>query len=456
MKIFLVDDEKDLTKVVSAHLCKHGFSVDVVNSGSDAISYLEKNIPDIIILDIRMPDVDGYMVLEKIRLDKRTAKIPVIALTAKDAQSDKIDFLDKGADDYILKPFDAGELVSRVNAILRRINNNQLKGEKNIFITGGAGFIGSHLAKVLLGQGHEVTIMDDFSTGNKENLKDIFDNKKLHIVRGSITDEVLLSKCIEKSDIVYHLAATVGVKNVVDNTLDTLIYDTFGTEQVLKYASAKGAKVIMTSTSEVYGKSKEIPFREDSDLVIGPPDVNRWSYACSKLLDEFLAIAYHKERGLPVVVVRLFNVVGPGQVGKYGMVIPRFFQNALQNKPIVVYGDGEQLRCFTYVDDIVEILAKLPDLENAVGQVINLGSNNKFSIKELALKVKEITKSSSEIVFEPYNKYYGEHFEDIQRRVPDLTKLKNIFGAIPSTSIDIILKKIKEYYESVPDAIKRN
>jgi UDP-glucose 4-epimerase len=295
--------------------------------------------------------------------------------------------------------------------------------------------------------------LDDLSTGRKENIEDIKDNKNLQFVVGSITDEAILSKLIEQSDLIYHLAATVGVRNVVEKPLDTLIYDTFGTELVLRYASARGIKVVLTSTSEVYGKSAAVPFKEDTDLIIGPPDINRWSYACSKLLDEFLAIGYHKERGLPVVVVRLFNVVGPGQVGRYGMVIPRFFKRALTNEPIVVYGDGEQARCFTYIDDAVEIIMELTVSEKANGEVINLGCNDQTTIKNLALKIKEITGSSSKIVFEPYSNYYGEHFQDIKRRVPDLTKLKRIAGRVPENKLDLILEKIKSNFDAHPEEL---
>lgn len=330
-----------------------------------------------------------------------------------------------------------------------------LKKTKNILITGGAGFIGSHLAEKLLLLKHKITILDDFSTGTEGNIKHIIKNKNLRVIRGSTTDDILVSKCVARSSLVYHLAATVGVKNVVDNPVETLMYDTFGTELVLKYASAKGIKVIVTSTSEVYGKSEKVPYKEDADLVIGPPTVSRWSYACSKLLDEFLTIAYHKEGGLPFVIARLFNVVGPRQTGKYGMVIPRFFKNAFKNIPITIYGDGEQTRCFTYVDDIVKLLIEAAGAEKANGQIINLGGNNKISIKDLAVKIKELTKSSSQLIFEPYVKYYGKNFEDVKERIPDLTKLKDIIGYIPSTGMDEILKNIKKYYDSNPEAVNR-
>lgn len=321
---------------------------------------------------------------------------------------------------------------------------------KNVLITGGAGFIGSHLAEVLLANGNAVTIIDDFSTGRFDNIRKIENRGKLSLITGSITDETLLAKAIEKADLVCHLAATVGVKNVINKPLDTVIYDTIGTSYVLKYASAKGVKVLVASTSEVYGKSTELPFREDSDCVMGPPEVNRWSYACSKLLDEFLAIGYHKDRGLPVVIVRLFNVVGPGQLGCYGMVVPRFFKSAKAGEPIRVYGDGTQVRCFSYVEDVVSIMAGLISNEKAVGQIVNIGTGCGITIKDLAIKIKKLTGSRSKIVFEPYRKYYGSNFQDINNRIPDLTKLKKIYGKFPRTNIDSILKKINDYYRKNP------
>ncbi|TAM37863.1 SDR family NAD(P)-dependent oxidoreductase, partial [bacterium] len=285
---------------------------------------------------------------------------------------------------------------------------------RNILITGGAGFIGSALARELLRRGHVVTVIDDFSTGRDENIQDLSRNKNFFMITGSITDETLVAKAVEDCGLIYHLAATVGVKNVISKPLETIIYDTIGTSIILKYASARGAKVLITSTSEVYGKSQKLPFNEDDDVVIGPPGVNRWSYACSKLLDEFFAIAYHRQRGLPVTVVRLFNVVGPRQVGRYGMVIPRFFKMAMTGEPIIVYGDGKQVRSFTYVDDAIDIIIRLAGEKKANGQVVNLGSRNEISIKELAHAVKRVTKSSSRIVFEPYRKYYGSNFQDIK------------------------------------------
>lgn len=452
--VLLVDDNPELLKLVSLRLESNGFKVRTASNGEEALDSIKKDIPDIIILDIFMPAMDGYQVLQKLRSDNKTVDIPIIMLSAAFSPQEKSKALDLGADDYVAKPYQPEEFISRVNALLRRAHSRKSgKDIKNILITGGAGFIGSHLARALLAKNYNIFILDDLSTGRKENIEDIKDNKNLQFIIGSITDEAILSKLIEQSDLIYHLAATVGVRNVIEKPLDTLIYDTFGTELVLKYASARGIKVVLTSTSEVYGNSAAVPFKEDTDLIIGPPDINRWSYACSKLLDEFLAISYHRERGLPVVVVRLFNVVGPGQVGRYGMVIPRFFKYALTNEPIVVYGDGEQARCFTYVDDAVEIIMELTFSEKANGEVINLGCNDQTSIKDLALKIKEITGSSSKIVFEPYSNYYGEHFQDIKRRVPDLTKLKRIAGRVPENKLDLILEKIKSYFDAHPEEL---
>jgi Nucleoside-diphosphate-sugar epimerases len=452
--IFLIDDEKLATDLMSARLKANGFDVSAANDPEAALDLIKTNKPDLILLDLVMPGMNGYEVLDKIRSGKTTKDIPVIMLTAKMVQADKIKALNKGLDDYMTKPYDAEELLARINAVLKRSKPAAVKNIKDVLITGGAGFIGSVLTEALLKSNYHVTVIDDFSTGRKENLEKFAGDKNFHLITGSITDEALVAKAIEKCDIIYHLAATVGVKNVVDNPLETIIYDTIGTSIVLKYASAHGVKVVITSTSEVYGKSEKYPFKEDEDVVIGPPDVNRWSYACSKLLDEFFAIGYHRQRGLPVVIVRLFNVVGPGQLGRYGMVIPRFFKFAMKNEPMPVYGDGEQVRCFTYVDDAIDMIIKLASTEKANGEVINLGCENEISIKALAQEIKKITGSSSEIVLEPYSKYYGANFQDIKKRVPDLSKLKRIAGYAPKTSLKEILEKTKQYFDENPEALK--
>ncbi len=454
--ILIIDDDKDATDLISARLKSHAYNVSVANITDDAFKLLKDNRPDLIILDLIMPGIDGYEVLRKIRMDKQTRGIPVIVLTAKLDQSDKVNAFNLGAQDYITKPYEPEEFLARIKVALEGASHEAaVKKIKNILITGGAGFIGSALARRLLAQGYKVTVIDDLSTGSRENIQDMLNNKNFSLIVGSITDDTILSKAVEESDLIYHLAATVGVKHVIEKPLDTVIYDTIGTSIVLKYASAKGVKVILTSTSEVYGKSRKFPFQEDDDVVLGPPDVNRWSYACSKLLDEFFAIGYYRERGLPVVIIRFFNIVGPGQVGRYGMVIPRFFKAAWQNQPLYVYGDGKQARCFTYIDDAIDIMLKLSESREAVGEVINLGSKNLVSIRELARKIKKITNSSSKIVFEPYQKYYGNRFEDVKKRFPDLAKLKRIAGVIPKTSMADILKKMKRYFEENPKELDR-
>ncbi len=452
--ILIIDDEKDVIELMSQRLISEGFKVSGVNNGKDALEFLKTNKPDLIILDYLMPDMDGYETLRNIRADRATKDMAVIMVTGNSKHLDKIKGLEMGLDDHITKPYEPRELIARINAVLKRTRQS-VRTVKNILITGGAGFIGSALTKSLLEKGYNVTVIDDFSTGSKENLEAVLDNKNFHLITGSITDETIISRAVEECDLIYHLAATVGVKNVVDKPLETIIYDTIGTSIVLKYASSRSVKTIITSTSEVYGKSTKYPFREDDDVIIGPPDVNRWSYACSKLLDEFFAIGYYRERGLPVVIVRLFNVVGPGQVGRYGMVIPRFFKFALENKAIPVYGDGKQERCFTYVDDVIDIIIKLADNDDADGQVINLGSNNEISIKDLAEAVKKVTGSSSEIIFEPYQKYYGASFEDVKKRVPDLEKLKRIAGSAPKTTLKEILDKMNRYFRENPGELER-
>ncbi len=453
--VFIIDDDQDTTDLISARLKNQGYKVAVANNSTKALEFLKSNIPDLIILDLVMPGMDGYEVLQNIRADRRTKEIPIIVLSGKLSHADKIKALNMGIDDYVTKPYEPEEFYARIKAVLKRTRPEPAKKIKNILITGGAGFIGSTLTRELLKRKYNVAVVDDFSTGRKENIKEFIDNTNFSYTTGSITDEAIVSKAIEKCDLVYHLAATVGVKNVVDKPLDTIIYDTIGSSIVFKYASSKSIKVILASTSEVYGKSTKFPFREDDDVVIGPPDVNRWSYACSKLLDEFLAKAYHQERGMPVVIVRFFNIVGPAQVGRYGMVIPRFFKSALNNEPMHIYGDGKQLRCFTYVDDAVDILIRLLTNRKAEGEVINLGSNNLISIKDLAFAIKRLTKSSSKIVYEPYFKYYGHSFEDVKKRVPDLTKLKKIVGFTPTTSIEDILKNIYKYYKDNPKELKK-
>jgi UDP-glucose 4-epimerase len=318
----------------------------------------------------------------------------------------------------------------------------------NFLITGGAGFIGSHLAEKLLEEGHQVYIIDDLSTGSIENIEHLKQCKNFHYVIDTIMNSPVLAELIDKSDIVFHLAAAVGVMLIVESPVHTIETNIKGTEEVLKNANKKKKKVIIASTSEVYGKSAVSLFKEDGDLVLGPTTKSRWSYACSKAVDEFLAFAYWKEKGLPIVIIRFFNIVGPRQTGRYGMVIPRFIKQALSNKPITVFGNGRQSRCFAHVKDAVDAIIKLSQIEEAVGEVINLGSDEEVTIEALAKKIKELTKSKSDIQYVPYNEAYEEGFEDMMRRVPNLTKIKKLIGYSPKYSLEDIIKDVIGYYKA--------
>lgn len=309
-------------------------------------------------------------------------------------------------------------------------------------ITGGAGFVGSHLADALLAEGHEVQVLDDLSTGAIENILHLRGTPGFSYRIGSVIDEPLLAEMVDYADVVYHLAAAVGVKKIVEEPVNTIECNVHGTEVVLTHAAKKKRPVLIASTSEVYGKSAAVPFREDADLVLGASTRHRWAYACSKLLDEFLALAYWKERGLPVVVVRLFNTVGPRQTGRYGMVIPNFVRQALDGEPITVFGDGTQSRSFTYVGDVVRALIALMAHPAAVGQVYNVGNGQEVSIHALAELVKAMTGSSSPIVTIPYDRAYEAGFEDMPRRVPDLTKVRAAIGYEPTVDLEGILSRV--------------
>lgn len=311
-----------------------------------------------------------------------------------------------------------------------------------VLITGGAGFIGSHLSDAYLERGDEVSIIDDLSTGSIENIAHLKSHPRFHYTIDSVHNQPLLAELIDGCDVVFHLAAAVGVKLIVESPVRTIETNVRGTETVLALANKKKRKVLITSTSEVYGLSTEVPFREDGNLVMGATNKGRWSYACSKAIDEFLALAYWREKKLPTVVVRLFNTVGPRQTGQYGMVIPTFVRQALAGRPITVYGSGEQTRCFGYVGDVVGALTGLMDKDEAVGEVFNIGSNEEVSIVEVARRVKELTDSKSEIVFVPYDEAYEEGFEDMPRRVPDITKVHNLVGFEPKERLDGILEKV--------------
>jgi UDP-glucose 4-epimerase len=309
-------------------------------------------------------------------------------------------------------------------------------------ITGGAGFIGSHLAEFLLARGDVVVAIDDLSTGAIDNITHLKPQPNFSYYIDSVMNRPLMAELVDHCDVVFHLAAAVGVQLIVESPVRTITTNIAGTEVVLQMAAKKRRKVLLTSTSEVYGKRDVVPFREADDLLLGPPTKRRWSYACSKAVDEFLALAYAEEQNVPVVIVRLFNTVGPRQTGRYGMVIPRFVHAALAGTPITIYGDGSQSRCFAYVGDVVRILAGLADLPAAVGEIINVGNDEETTIAALAQHVKVATGSASEIVRVPYDVAYGADFEDMQRRVPDLTKLTRLLHDRPRTGLQAILSSV--------------
>jgi UDP-glucose 4-epimerase len=313
------------------------------------------------------------------------------------------------------------------------------------FITGGAGFVGSHLADRLLQQGHEVSVLDNLSTGSIDNISHLKSQPGFSYVIDTVTNEPLLAEMIDRSDVVFHLAAAVGVKLIVEQPVHTIETNVHGTEVVLKHANKKKKLVFIASTSEVYGKSSDVPFREGQDLVLGATEKHRWAYACSKLIDEFLALAYWKERKLPVVIVRLFNTVGPRQTGQYGMVLPTFVRQALAGNPITVFGDGTQSRSFTYVGDVVDALTRLAQEPRAIGQVFNIGNVGEVSMMELAEKVKAMTGSSSPIQIIPYDKAYEAGFEDMPRRVPDISKIRELIGYEPKLDLDQIIHSVIEH-----------
>jgi UDP-glucose 4-epimerase len=316
-------------------------------------------------------------------------------------------------------------------------------------ITGGAGFVGSHLAEALVARGDEVFVLDNLSTGSIENIEHLKGHPRFHYTIESIMNEPVTAELVDRVDVVFHLAAAVGVRLIVESPVNTIETNVHGTEMVLKLANKKKKKVVVASTSEVYGKSGIVPFREDADLVLGPTSKGRWSYACSKAIDEFLALAYHKEKRLPVVLVRLFNTVGPRQTGRYGMVIPSFVKQALQGRPLTVFGDGTQSRCFTYVSDVVEQLVALAEEPRAVGEVFNVGNDREeITIGDLARRVKARTGARSEIVLVPYDQAYEEGFEDMQRRVPDLAKLRALTGYVPKVHLDEILDRVIAHFTS--------
>jgi len=321
-------------------------------------------------------------------------------------------------------------------------------------LTGGAGFVGSHLADALLHAGHEVTVVDDLSTGAMVNIAHLKDHPGFTYVIDTIMKEPLTAELVDGADVVFHLAAAVGVKRIIESPVQTIETNVRGTEIVLAEANKKSRLVVIFSTSEVYGKSTAVPFREDADIVMGSTFKRRWSYACSKAIDEFLALAYWRERGLPVIIARLFNTVGPRQTGQYGMVIPNFVQQALAGRPIRVFGDGQQTRSFTYVGDVVRALIGLAAEPRAVGQVFNIGNPQEISMLDLAERVRAVTGSASDVELVPYEEAYGPGFEDMRRRVPDISKIREYIGFEPTVGLDEILQRVTEHIRAQPEVIR--
>lgn len=322
----------------------------------------------------------------------------------------------------------------------------------NVLITGGAGFIGSHLAESLLASGHRVTVIDDLSTGSLRNIQAVRDHPQFRFVLDSVRNETVMNLLIESCDMIYHLAAAVGVQLIVDRPVHTIETNIHGTEVVLSTANKFRKKVLLASTSEVYGKSEAIPFHEDDDTVLGSTRFSRWSYACSKAIDEFLGLAYHQQYGLPVIIVRLFNTVGPRQTGQYGMVIPRIVERALRNEPIEIYGDGRQTRCFCCVFDVIGALVDLMNCPEAPGRVFNLGSDEEVTIEDLADRILRFTGSRSSKKFRPYEEVYGRPFDDMIRRVPGLERIHEAIQFQPTYSLDstlhLVIEEIKNRMQS--------
>ncbi len=312
-------------------------------------------------------------------------------------------------------------------------------------ITGGAGFIGSHLSEAALEKGHRVLVLDDLSSGRVENLSRIRQHARFEFVPESVTNKHVLAEMVDRADIVYHLAATVGVFNIIESPAETIVNNIGGTENVLQMAAKKKKKVIVASTSEVYGKRAAVPFGEEDDVVFGSTSKSRWSYAASKMVDEFLALAYYREYHVPTVVARLFNCIGPRQIGRYGMVVPRLLTQAIRGESVTVYGSGQQSRCFTYVSDVVRWLMILGAEDRAVGEVFNLGNPQEITINDLARKIIAITNSKSTIEYIPYEKAYEQGFEDMERRVPNINKIVNLTGYSPTVSLEEMLIATRDW-----------
>jgi len=316
-----------------------------------------------------------------------------------------------------------------------------------MLITGGAGFVGSYLADELIRRGYSVSAIDNLSTGKLENIAHLRGNPDFEFTTGNIMDETLMDRSIAECDCVFHLAAAVGVKLIIERPVETIETNIMGTEIIYKFANKHKKKVVITSTSEVYGKNNEIPFKESDDSVYGPTVKSRWSYACSKAIDEFLGLAYYHEKKLPIVIVRLFNTIGPRQTGRYGMVVPTFVQQALLGHPITVFGDGKQTRCFANVKDAVWAMTELAEKPGAEGQVFNIGTDELISIKELAEKTKALCQSESEICYIPYDEAYEAGFEDMSQRMPDISKVAAVIGFKPRYNLEQTIREIIEYFK---------
>jgi len=319
---------------------------------------------------------------------------------------------------------------------------------KKVLVTGGAGFIGSHLSEKLLGLGHKVSVIDDLSTGSLKNISHLRKNKNFQFIKGSVVNQKKMATLVKKLDQIYHLAAAVGVKTIMEKPLDSFLSNLKGTEVVLELAMRYKIPVLFTSSSEVYGKNDSLPFKEEDDRVYGSAYNDRWGYAFAKAADEFLTLAYFKEKGLPTIVVRLFNVIGPKQTGTYGMVVPRFIKQALSNQSLTIYGTGSQTRCFCDVEDVVGALIKLMNCPDALGQIFNLASEEEIKIRDLAKLIKKLTHSKSKILRIPYHQVFGKDFADMARRRADITKVRNLIGYHPRVTLEQSLKKIINYFDT--------
>jgi len=339
------------------------------------------------------------------------------------------------------------EVLERLEHLERLEAVGQLRGKAmaTFLITGGAGFIGSHLAEALLHRGHRVLVLDDLSSGSVKNIAHLRSQSRFEFVPQGVEVVNTVAELVDEADVVFHLAATVGVFNIIESPVKTIVNNIGGTEVILKAATKKKKRVIIASTSEVYGKNTMVPFSENSDLVFGPTYKSRWSYACSKVIDEFLALAYWREFKVPTVVARLFNTIGPRQVGRYGMVVPRFMSQALRGQNLTVYGNGEQSRCFTYVSDVTEWLLLLGSTDAVVGEVVNLGNPEEVTIADLALKVIDVTAADVGIDYVSYEEAYEPGFEDMGRRVPDITKVQTLTGYSPRVSLEDALRRIRDW-----------